>query len=102
MAWLEIIEIRAVGSKRELLESQLQDLINVVNQDTNLQTIKVYMHVILETDFSIHLFHDSQKVDTSCSSICTRLVSSLNDFGLVNHTVWVENSNRGDRNETKK
>lgn len=102
MAWLETIEIRAVGSNRNLLESQLRDLVNEVNQDANLQAIKVYRHEMLETDFSIHLFHDSQKADTRCSTICTRLIPSLKDFGLVNHTVWIEMSKRGDRNETKK
>jgi hypothetical protein len=96
MAWLEIIEIRAVGSNRDILESQLQDLIKDVNQDENLQTIKVFRHVMLETDFSIHLLHDSHKADTKCSSICSRLVPSLKDFGLVNHTIWIENSNVGE------
>jgi hypothetical protein len=95
MAWLEIIEIRAVGSNRELLELQLQDLINEVNREANLQAIKMYRHVILDTDLSIHLFHDSKNADTGCSPICTRLVSSLKDFGLVNHTIWVENSSGG-------
>lgn len=93
MAWLEVIEIRAVGSNQILLESRLQDLINELNQETSLQAVKVYRHVLLQTDFSIHLFHDSPNADRSCSPICSRLVRSLKDFGLVNHTVWIEKSN---------
>jgi hypothetical protein len=58
MVWLEIIEIRAVGNNRELLELQLQDLINDVNQDASLQAIKMYRHVLLDTDLCIHLFRD--------------------------------------------
>jgi hypothetical protein len=102
MAWLEIIEIRAVGSNRELLSSQLQDLINDVIKETDLQDCRIYRHVMLETDFSIHIFHNSDEAGTSCSSVCTRLVSSLKDFGLVNHTSWVEKFYRVDRNETKR
>lgn len=102
MAWLEIIEIRAVGRNRNLLESQLQDLINELNQESKLQKVKLYRHVMLNTDFSIHILHNGQKTDTECSCICTQLVPSLKDFGLVNHTVWVENSNKGKRNETKR
>lgn len=102
MAWLEIIEIRAVGSNRNLLESQLQDLIDELNQGPKLQKVKLYRHVMLDTDFSIHILHNSYKTDTECSSICTQLVPSLKDFGLVNHTVWIENSNKGEKNETKK
>lgn len=102
MAWLEIIEIRAVGRNRELLDSRLQDLIVEVKRNTHLQILKVYINVLLETDFSIHLFHDSHKVDTRGSSLGTRLAQALIEFGLVNHTVWVEKSDKGERNETKK
>jgi hypothetical protein len=101
MAWLEIIEIRAVGSNRELLKSQLQDIINDVRKEAGLRSVKIFRHVLLETDFSIHLSHDSKKTDTCCSTICTRLIPSLKDFGLVNHTVWIESSNGGNRNESK-
>lgn len=95
MAYLEIIEIRAVRSNRELLESQLQLLSKELNQHKDLQAVKVYKSVMLETDFSMHLFHNSEKADSSCSSICTQLIPSLKDFGLVNHTIWIDNS-KGD------
>ena len=91
MACLEIIEIRAVGSNRELLESQLQFLSKELNQHKDLQAVKVYKRVMLETDFSIHLFHNSEKADSGCISICTQLIPSLKDFGLVNHTIWIDN-----------
>jgi len=93
MKWLEIIELRSVGSNRTLLESQLQSLINEVNQDAKQQTIKVYSHVAVETDFSIHLYHDSKEADISGSPLGQRLASALKEFGLVNHSVWVERYN---------
>jgi len=99
MAWLEIIEIRAVGNNRDLFEAQLHSLINQLNQEKTLNNVKIYKHVLLETDFSIHLLHDSQKTDTGCSSICMQLIPSLKDFGLVNHTVWVEKSDGGNNDE---
>ena len=96
MAWLEIIEIRSLGGNREILKTQLQDLINDLSKEAELWSVKIYRQVILETDFSIHLFHDSEKPETGCSTICSRLVSSLKDFGFVNHTVWIETFNKGD------
>jgi len=90
MGWLEIIEIRAVVSNRNLLESHLQDLVNEVNRNPEIQAIKIYKQVMLETDFSIHLFHDSCKNDTHCSSICEQLASSLKDFGMVDYAAWIE------------
>lgn len=102
MAWLEIIEIRAVGSNRELLASQLRYLRKELKKNADLKDVKIYRRVMLETDYSIHLFHDSKKADTGCSPMCTQLTQSLKDFGLVNHSTWIENSNLGDRNDTKK
>jgi hypothetical protein len=101
MAWLEIIEIRAVGSKRELLASQLRYLRKELKKNADLKDVKIYRRVMLETDYSIHLFHSSKKADTGCSPICTQLTQSLKDFGLVNHTVWIEKPNGGYINETK-
>jgi hypothetical protein len=96
MAWLEIIEIRAMGNNREILKSQLQDLINDLSKEVELWSVRIYRQVMLETDFSIHLFHESENPETGCSSICSRLVSSLKDFGFVNHTVWIETFNKGE------
>jgi hypothetical protein len=102
MAWLEIIEIRAMGSNRETLKPQLLDLFNDLCKEEGLQSIKVYRQVMLETDFSLHLLHESENPGTGCSTICSRLVSSLKDFGFVNHTAWIETFNNGDTNESEK
>jgi hypothetical protein len=90
MKWLEIIELRSVGSNRELLESQLQKLINEADREIKGQAIMIYSRVMIDTDFSIHLFHDSKKVESSGSSLGLRLASALKEFGLVNHSIWIE------------
>lgn len=101
MEWLEIIEIRAIGNNREKLKLQLQELINDLRMEAELESVKIYRHGSLETDFSIHLFHDSKNSETDCSLICSRLVASLKDFGFVNNKVWIETKNNGERNESK-
>ena len=92
MKWLEIIELRTVDSDRELLESHLQELVQQVDKETQMQTIKTYRRVMLDTDLSIHLFHDSKNVERNGSPLGLRLASSLKEFGLVNHSVWTEMS----------
>ena len=94
MKWLEIIELRSVGSNRELLKSQLQSLINEVNQEVKKQAIKVYSHVTVETDFSVHLLHDSKQAEIGGSPLGLRLATALKEFGLVNHSVWIEMHNK--------
>jgi hypothetical protein len=49
---------------------------------------------MIESDFSIHLFHDSRQIEVNGSSLGLQLVSSLKAFGLVNHSVWIEMQNR--------
>ena len=92
MKWLEMIELRAIGSNRELLESHLQELIHQANEETNAQAIKVYSRVLIHSDVSIHLVHNSPNVEQSGSPLGLRLASSLKEFGLVNHSVWTEMS----------
>ncbi len=90
MKWLEIIELRSADCDRGSLESQLQKLIYEVDRETKKQTIKAYSRVMIDTDFSIHLFHDSPDVENNGSSLGLRLTSALKEFGLVNHSVWIE------------
>ena len=90
MKWLEIIELRSVRSSRKLIESQLQNLISETNKEAEEQTIRVYSLATVDTDFSIHLLHDSKRVENSGSPIGLHLASAFKEFGLVNHSVWIE------------
>ncbi|NIS53227.1 MAG: hypothetical protein GWN94_19330 [Phycisphaerae bacterium] len=90
MKWLEIIELRSVDSNRELLESKLQKLIDQVDKEKKKQRIMAYTRVLIDTDFSIHLFHDSNKVENSGSPLGLRLASALKEFGTINHSIWIE------------
>ena len=90
MKWLEIIEFRSAGSDRKLLELQLQKLMNEVDKERKMQKIKSYSRVLINTDYSIHLFHDSKKVENGGSPLGLRIASALKEFGLVNHSIWIE------------
>lgn len=90
MKWLEIIEFRSVNSDRSYLEQQLNSLIKEINTGSSQGVIEVYNRLTVESDFSIHLFHDSEEADINGSQLGLRLVSALREFGLVNHSVWIE------------
>jgi hypothetical protein len=93
MKWLEMIELRSVECHRELLESQLQQLMHDVNKETDAQAIKAYHRIMIDTDVSIHLVHESTRAEQNGSPLGMRLASNLREFGLVNHSVWVEIQN---------
>ena len=90
MKWLEIIDLRSVDSHRQLLGTQLQEFINEANEKTKKPGVKVYNCEMIDTNFSIHLFHDSKKVENRGSPLGLRIASALKEFGLVNHIIWIE------------
>jgi hypothetical protein len=94
MKWLEIIELRSVGKNREFLERELKNLIEELEKETERRAIKVYNRVAIDSDFSIHLFHDSINADINGSPLGLHLVSTLKEFGLINHSVWTEEFNK--------
>ena len=94
MKWLEIIELRSVGKNRKFLEQDLKSLIEELNKETEQRTTKVYSRVVVDSDFSIHLLHDSKEADINGSPLGFQLVSTLKEFGLINHSVWVEQFNK--------
>ena len=90
MKWLEIIELRSAGGNNRLLESQIQKLVDEVCKREENNAVKAYYRLMIDTDFSIHLFHDSKKVEKSGSPLGLCLASALKEFGLVNHNIWIE------------
>lgn len=83
MKWVEIIKVRSVNMKMEVLESLLQSLINEINQEMVKNKVKIFSHITLETDFSIHLLHESKKSKMETGPIGMRLVFVLKEFGIV-------------------
>jgi len=90
MKWIEIIELRSAGNTRKQLETHLQELIKQMEKKTEKQTVKLYTRMVIDTDVSIHLLHDSSKVNNRGSFLGITLVSALKSYGLVNHTIWIE------------
>ena len=90
MKCLEIIELRAAGNKRDVLASQLQGIISLLEKGSSGQKIKIYTRVLVDSDYSIMLFHDSMKTGTEGSRLGLHLASALKAFGLVNHSIWNE------------
>lgn len=90
MKWIEVIQLRSVVSNRKRLESKLQKLINEVNRKPKKHSIKIYNREMLDTDICIVLFHDREKVEIGGSRLSLCLVAALKEFGLINHSIWIE------------
>jgi hypothetical protein len=90
MKWLEIIELRTVGDHLKIIEPELRNLIEEINTRPKERTIITYNRLALNSDFSIHLHHNSIEADIDGSPLGLHLVSILKAFGLINHSTWIE------------
>jgi hypothetical protein len=90
MKILEIIELRSVSKQLNFLKPGLNSLINKSNNKTNDCSTKIYRHLSVDTDFSIHLLYDSNRTDNNGGTIGLQLISVLKEFGLTYHHTWCE------------
>jgi len=94
MKWIEIIELQSAESNCNVLRSQLQKLSVEMVKETGKRSLEVFSSVKIDSDFSIHLVHHSNEVEYCGSPLGLRLASALKEFGLVNHSIWVEINNK--------
>jgi len=90
MNWLEIIELRTGSKDRGEVDRFLGDWLGKIKATEQKQQIRVYHNALLDTDISIHLFHQSDAESTGFSPIGSELAFVLKEFGLVNHNIWIE------------
>jgi hypothetical protein len=90
MKYLEIIELRTIGSKVIELDRQINDLIENLIQTEEVKSIRIYNRLGVANAVSIHLPHDQFSIKNQGSQIGLSLVSALKNYGLVSHTIWIE------------
>jgi hypothetical protein len=88
MRWLEVIKLRSAGKGSGSLEEFLAP-INRLSQN-GLVGIKTYRHASLEMDWNVHLFWESERPEQNGSNLGLHLAQALKEFGLVDHSIWVE------------
>lgn len=87
--WLEVIKLRVAGNGEGLLDELFQQM-DKAGQDRGLVEIKAYRHAALETDLSLHLHWESYRAEQNGSALGLRLAQTLKEFGLIDHSIWIE------------
>lgn len=57
---------------------------------TRLVETKTFCHASLNSDLSIHLHWESERPEWNGSPLGLHLARALKEFGLIDHSVWVE------------
>ena len=88
MKWLEVIKLRSAGNNSGLLKELLLSIDKL--SQSELVEMKTYHHAALETDLSIHLHWKSGRPEQNGSALGHRLAQALKEFGLMDHSIWIE------------
>jgi hypothetical protein len=88
MEWLEVIKLRSAGKGSGSLEESLGSIYRL--SQNGLVEIKTYRHAVLGSDWSIHLRWESERPEQNGSSLGLNLAQALKEFGLVDHSIWIE------------
>jgi len=94
MSWLEIIELRTVNSSHKKLESKIKKILEEFHETASSHMTKIYNRVGLNSDISIHIIHNSKNAEINGSIEGFQLVTALKEFGLTNHSIWIERSSK--------
>ncbi len=90
MNWIEIISLRSNGNIQKSLIPELLKPVPEDKEREGLVSMKIYKNAWVDTDMSIYLHWESTKVGQQGSGMGLRLAQTLREFGLVNHSAWVE------------
>jgi hypothetical protein len=99
MKWVEIIKLRSSGEASGPLKAFLSAIAQ--NTQRGLVETRIYRHAAWKTDWSLHLQWESEKLEKNGSALGLRLSHALKDFGLVDHSVWIEEESISIRRQEK-
>ncbi len=86
--WLEVIKLRSTGENPGRLEELIRSMAQI--RQPGLVEIKTYRRAALETDWSVHLHWKSERPERDGSIPGLRLAQAFKDFGLIDHSLWIE------------
>jgi len=102
MKWIEIIKLRVAESSGDPFPRQLAEIISGIHRERGLVEIRLYRRTLLESDLSIHLYWDSEQPAPQGSAAGLFLMHMLKAFGLISHSVWLEEPGPGQAGVTGK
>jgi hypothetical protein len=91
MKWLEVIKLRSAGKDSGSLNELLLSMHKFSQR--GLVEIKIFRHAVLESDLSVHLRWESEGPERNGSSLALLLVQAFREFGLIDHSMWIEEEN---------
>jgi hypothetical protein len=90
MRWTEIITLRYFIDAFDRLDKDLISFLKEKCENRELINVRIYRHESIKTDLSIHFQWESARANSMGSDEAHHMIQFLKEYGLVNHSVWVE------------
>jgi hypothetical protein len=90
MKWIEVIDLRATMGIKKVLKEVLLKPLRENERNSGLKKIIFYHNAYVETDVSIQLQWEPEEGNPEKSNLGLHLASALEEFGRVNHSIWIE------------
>ena len=90
MKWVEIITLRSPSRINTQFVDELLKEAGKSDAQQHLVEIRTYLHSVVETDLSIHIYWNSERGSQQKTPLGLKLSYALKNLGLLNHSVWVE------------
>ncbi|MFC1844418.1 hypothetical protein ACFLZ5_06465 [Thermodesulfobacteriota bacterium] len=91
---MEFIKVQA---GRTNVAAKLKDFVQECKKCKGLLDARVFVHAMID-DCSLCLLWKTDQAEPQGSSLGLHLSNTLKKYGLVDHTVWVENEEIGEKN----
>jgi hypothetical protein len=92
MKWIEFIKVQAAGTQGQAALPELSELTADLKKTPGLVEADVYDRASAYGDFAVLLLWDTDQPQQEGSMEGLHLKQILKKFGLVNHSVWIINT----------
>ncbi len=90
MSWIEIIRLRTDPTREREVARVLLKLVKEVTGTPDLRHANLYRNMAIPSDISLHLSWSGRDQEPRESGVGLRVAETLKDFGLLDHSLWVE------------
>lgn len=95
MEWIEIIRLRTQPDIEKSVLGWLKELVQNIRNTPGINEAKIYSHVAVPGDLSLHLKWDTFSETFTESEIGLTIAEALHKYGMLDHTVWLMKGNNG-------
>ena len=90
MKWFETIDLRSIEDGSNAIKQAVKAPLMESDRKEGLKGLSLHRNAFVKTDIRIQLQWETEGRFPEKSDLGLRLASALQDFGRINHTLWIK------------